>query len=55
MQIISKRIPSLGKDPRHDRARNYGNIIPDADRVELPLDGQRGVGHRTFFLEPVRK
>ena len=39
----------LGKDPRHGRARNYGNIIPDADRVELPLDGQRGVGHRTFF------
>ena len=39
----------LGKDPRHGRARNFGNIIPDADRVELPLDGQRGVGHRTFF------
>jgi hypothetical protein len=39
----------LGKDPRHGRARNYGNIIPDADRVELPLDGQRGVGHRMFF------
>jgi hypothetical protein len=39
----------LGKDPRHGRARNYGNIIPDADRVELPIDGQRGVGHRTFF------
>jgi mannose-6-phosphate isomerase-like protein (cupin superfamily) len=39
----------LGKDPRHGRARNYGNIIPDADHVELPLDGQRGVGHRTFF------
>jgi len=39
----------LGTDPRHGRARNYGNIIPDADHVELPLDGQRGVGHRTFF------
>jgi len=39
----------LGKDPRSGRARNYGNIIPDADRAELPLDGQRGVGHRTFF------
>jgi quercetin dioxygenase-like cupin family protein len=39
----------LGKDPIHGRARNYGNIIPDGDRVELPLDGQRGVGHRTFF------
>src|SRR2546427_9979503 len=39
----------LGKDLRHGRARNYGNIIPDADRVELPVDGQRGVGHRTFF------
>ena len=39
----------LGKDPVTGRARNYGNIIPDADHVELPLDGQRGVGHRTFF------
>jgi hypothetical protein len=39
----------LGKDPRHGRARNYGNIIPDADRVELPIDGQRGGRTRTFF------
>ena len=39
----------LGRDPVTGRARNYGNIIPDADHVELPLDGQRGAGHRAFF------
>ena len=40
---------ALGTDPVSGRARNFGNIIPDAIHTEIPLDGQRGAGHRAFF------
>jgi len=39
----------LGTDEVTGRARNYGNLIPDAVNTEIPLDGQRGAGHRAFF------
>ena len=39
----------LGTDPVTGRARNFGNIIPDTVNTEIPLDGQRGAGHRAFF------
>ena len=39
----------LGTDEVSGRARNFGNIIPDAVHTEIPLDGQRGAGHRAFF------
>ena len=39
----------LGKDPRNDRHRSFSNVLPDIVNCELPLDGQRGPGHRTFF------
>ena len=39
----------LGRNPLDGRALNAGNIIPDAVHAEVPLDGQRGAGHRTFF------
>ena len=39
----------LGRNPLNGRALNSGNIIPDAVHAEVPLDGQRGAGHRTFF------
>ena len=39
----------LGNDPITGRYRNYGNLIPDAHHADLPLDGQRGPGYRSFF------
>jgi quercetin dioxygenase-like cupin family protein len=39
----------LGTDEVSGRARNFGNIIPDAIHTAIPLDGQRGAGHRAFF------
>ncbi len=39
----------LGTDEVSGRARNFGNIIPDAIHTTIPLDGQRGAGHRAFF------
>ncbi|MEE8517530.1 MAG: cupin domain-containing protein [Dehalococcoidia bacterium] len=39
----------LGTDEVTGRARNFGNLIPDAVHTEIPLDGQRGAGHRAFF------
>ncbi|MDE2838740.1 MAG: cupin domain-containing protein [Chloroflexota bacterium] len=39
----------LGTDEVSGRARNFGNIIPDAVHTTIPLDGQRGAGHRAFF------
>ena len=41
----------LVKDPQSGRNRNPNNLIPDAADCELPLDGQRGAGHRHFFVQ----
>jgi len=40
----------LAKDPLSGRALNEAAVVPDAATCELPLDGQRGVGHRHFGL-----
>ena len=40
----------LGRDEREGRALNASALIPDAAGCEIPLDGQRGVGHRHFYL-----
>jgi mannose-6-phosphate isomerase-like protein (cupin superfamily) len=40
----------LGTETLSGRAINMGAIVPDAAHCELPLDGQRGAGHRHFFL-----
>lgn len=39
-----------GTEPLSQRALNGGALIPDAVNCEIPLDGQRGTGHRHFWL-----
>ena len=41
----------LVKDPLSGRNRNPNNVIPDTAECELPVDGQRGAGHRHFFVQ----
>lgn len=40
----------LGTDPLSLRALYGGAVVPDAANMELPLDGQRGSGHRHVHL-----
>ena len=40
---------ALGTNPINGRALNKGNILPDTIHSEVPLDGQRGEGHRAYF------
>jgi mannose-6-phosphate isomerase-like protein (cupin superfamily) len=40
----------LGTDPLSQRALNAGPLIPDTVHCEVPADGQRGIGHRHFWL-----
>jgi quercetin dioxygenase-like cupin family protein len=43
-----KPIPELARDTNSGRARSQGNLLPDILNCDLPLDQQRGVGHRHF-------
>lgn len=38
----------LDRHPLSGRAMLWSNVIPDTVNCELPLDGQRGAGHRHF-------
>jgi mannose-6-phosphate isomerase-like protein (cupin superfamily) len=40
----------LATEPLSQRALNAGPLIPDAVHCEVPPDGQRGIGHRHFWL-----
>jgi hypothetical protein len=44
-----KAIPELYTHPVDGRAHSRTNVIPDTINCELPLDQQRGPGHRAFF------
>lgn len=40
----------LGTDEVTGRALNAGAVVPDIVRAEIPLSGQRGAGHRHFYV-----
>jgi quercetin dioxygenase-like cupin family protein len=44
-------LETVGTDPVTGRALRLGALLPDAVGCELPLDGQRGLGHHRFGLE----
>ena len=41
----------LGEEELSLRAIYRGALVPDALNCKLPLDGQRGIGHRHFYLQ----
>jgi len=45
------RVTQLREHPMNGRALNSDTFIRDVTTVEVPIDGQRGEGHRHFELE----